>query len=166
MENAVIKKTGRKSWHEKLEGLHEGYPKIVDIPQRWARTMGPGKMVILTPLIVNDFIKTIPEGKLATVNLIRKKFAREYQVEATCPLTTGIFVWICSGAAEEDRLAGKPKIAPYWRVLKEGGLLNPKFPGGVREQARRLTEEGFKVKPSDKDTAWKVLDYEKHLMKT
>jgi alkylated DNA nucleotide flippase Atl1 len=46
-------------------------------------------------------------------------------------------------AAEEDRLAGKPEITPYWRVVRDDGRLNAKFPGGVERQAERLGSEGL-----------------------
>lgn len=154
----------KKSWVEKRDGEKKGYPKIVEIPENWADKMGHGKMVILTPKIVDDFIRTIPKGKLATINLIRQKFAREYNADTTCPLTTGIFTWISAGAAEEERSAGKKHISPYWRVLKEGGKLNPKFPGGVKQQAEQLSKEGFKIIPGKSDTSWKVIDYENKLM--
>lgn len=142
-----------------------GYPKIVEIPQRWAATIGHGKMVILTPEIIGSFIRTIKKGKLATVNLIREKFARDYEVETTCPLTTGIFVWINAGAAEEDRLTGKENITPYWRVLKEGGKLNPKFPGGVEQHAIQLETEGFEILKDKNDMPCKVKNYQQYLIK-
>lgn len=163
META-IKKNKKKTWREKLESEARGYPKIVEVPDRWAGTIGHGKMVILTPVIVDQFIKTIPKGKLATVNLIRKKFADEYDVDMTCPLTTGIFVWISAGAAEEDKAAGKRQITPYWRVLKEGGKLNPKFPGGVKQQAKYLASEGFQIVTANTDASWRVNNYEQYLI--
>ena len=44
-----------------------------------------------------------------------------------------------------EALDGKTSIAPYWRVVKDDGSLNPKFPGGVERQARRLRAEGLPV---------------------
>ena len=38
---------------------------------------------------------------------------------------------------------GTGTITPYWRVVKEDGSLNPKFPGGVAQQKRYLRAEGF-----------------------
>jgi alkylated DNA nucleotide flippase Atl1 len=54
-------------------------------------------------------------------------------------------VRIAAEAADEDAAAGKKRIAPYWRVVKEDGSLYPKFPGGVERQAERLREEGVAV---------------------
>ena len=163
---ALIKKNKKKSWKEKLEFSAEGYPKIITIPDNWAKTIGHGRMVILTPRIIDEFVMTIPKGKLTTINLIRQKFAIDYNVETTCPLTTGIFVWISAGAAEEDKAAGKKQITPYWRVLKEGGKLNPKFPGGIEQQARYLTKEGFQILPGKTPANWKVNNYKDYLIKS
>ena len=38
-------------------------------------------------------------------------------------------------------------LTPWWRVLKKGGFLNPKLPGGVERQAALLAEEGVRVSP-------------------
>lgn len=153
--------SGKKTWHEKLNTNKK--VKIVDIPDNWARTIGHGKMVILTPLIINDYIKTIPKGRLTTINHIREKFAAEYDTDTTCPITTGIFVWISAGAAEEDRVNGVKNITPYWRVLKEGGKLNPKYPGGVKHHAQLLQKEGFEIEKGRTELSWKVKNYEAHL---
>lgn len=154
----------KKSWRQKRDKVMDGYPKIVDITEKWNNSIAPGKMVILTPTIINEYLNKIPRGKLTTIALIRELFAAEFNVDTTCPLTTGIFVWICAGAAEEDRANGKETFAPYWRVLKEGGKLNPKFPGGVVQQANLLSEEGFEVIPGKKETSWKVKNFEKYCL--
>jgi len=159
MEAKGQKKT---SWREKLHRTQ--FPKIVNIPDSWARRMGHGKMVILTPLIIDQFINTIPKGKLCTINGIREKFAAIYNADTTCPLTTGIFVWISAGAAEEDKARGMKRITPYWRVVKEDGKLNPKYPGGVKQQARYLEDEGFKISKGKTNSSWRVDGYERFLI--
>jgi hypothetical protein len=54
---------------------------------------------------------------------------------------------LAAEAAEEDASTGKTKIAPYWRVVREDGSLNPKFPGGVERQAEKLRGEGHRILP-------------------
>jgi alkylated DNA nucleotide flippase Atl1 len=66
-------------------------------------------------------------------------------------------------AAEEDRAEGKTDITPYWRTVKEGGVLNPKFPGGIEAQADRLQAEGHTIEPKGKKNL-RVKDYEKVLV--
>lgn len=150
-----------KSWREKLE--KDIKPKLVEVPGKWAMRIGKGKMLIPTPLLVDGVIKKIPRGKVATVNDIREYLAHEYNADITCPLTTGIFLNIAANAAEEDKTTGKTRITPYWRILKESGTLNPKFPGGVRKQADYLEQEGMEIiKGKTKDTYF-VKDYNKRL---
>ena len=154
--------TSRTSWREKLEKQQE--PKLVDVPPSMERQLGGGKMLIPRPLDVDALIRTIPRGKLATVNQIRGRLAAEHAADVTCPLTTGIFIRIASEAAEEDRRAGKSRVTPYWRVLREGGRLNDKFPGGVQSQAAKLGLEGHTIDHKGKRVA-RVKDFERRLVK-
>lgn len=39
------------------------------------------------------------------------------------------------------------ELTPWWRVLKKGGFLNPKFPGGAHTQQALLEAEGVRVSP-------------------
>jgi len=158
------KSRSRKSWREKLENPPEGLPKVVDIPVEWGKRMGGRKILVPTPLLVDGQIRKVKKGKLVTVNQIRKKLAKDFKAESTCPMTTGIFLRIISEVAEEDRRNGKKRIAPYWRVVKNDGSLNPKFPGGVKAQAARLKEEGHKIVPGKGKKPPKVQDFEKALV--
>ena len=78
-----------------------------------------------------------------------------------CPLTTGIFAWLAAHAAEEAAAEGKKGITPYWRTLKSGGELNPKYPGGIKAQKARLEAEGHTIRRKGK--RYVVADYEKVL---
>ena len=93
---------------------------------------------------------------------MRRKLAADFATDVTCPLTTGIFVRIAAEAAEEDRVSGKRGLTPYWRVVKDDGGLNPKYPGGVDSQARNLRAEGFTVTRSGKKLPT-VKDFERRL---
>src|SRR5687767_13321082 len=110
-------------WRDKLNPPH--LPKVIEIPEKWAKTIGHGKMVILTPSLILQFMENIPAGRTATINQIRHKFAFDFNVDTACPFTTGLFTVIAAHAAEEEREHGKKRVAPYWRVLKQGGKLNP-----------------------------------------
>ena len=132
----------RKYWREKLEKLQQ--PRVVKIPPQMSR-FGKGTMLIPTPMLVDELVRRIPKGKLVTVGEIRKKLAADFATDVTCPLTTGIFIRIAAEAAEEDRANGRRRIAPYWRVVKDDGSLNPKFPGGESLQTRCLRDEGLSI---------------------
>ena len=152
----------RVSWREKLERMKE--PKIVDIPPKMQKRFGKGKMLIPKPLDIDALIRKVPKGKLITQSQIREKLAKDFKVDATCPLTTGIFIRIIAEAAEEDLRNGKKSVTPYWRVIKKDGSLNPKFPGGVEAQAKRLEAEGHVIEFSRSDKPKKVKNFEKYLV--
>jgi hypothetical protein len=127
-----------KSAREKLE-REQGLPKVEDDPR------GRGRMLIPRPLDVDALVRQIQRNKLATVDQIRDRLARDAQADFTCPLTTGIFLRLSAEAAEEDASRGERNITPYWRVIKGDGSLNEKLPGGAEAQASRLRDEGHAI---------------------
>lgn len=154
----------RKSWREKLEKTG-GLPKIVDIPKKMENRLGRGKLLIPKPLDVDALIRKVKRGKLVTQEQIREKLARDFKVNVTCPITTGIFVRIAAEAAEEDLRNGKKQITPYWRVLRGDGRLNEKFPGNMKIQAKRLKEEGHCIQPGKDKKPPQVKDFERYLQR-
>ena len=105
-------------------------------------------MLIPSPRQVDALIRTVPEGSVVTVSKMREFLAGKNAADVTCPLATGIFVRIAAEAAEEEAQAGGTGITPYWRVVKDGGSLKPKFPGGVERQAETLRAEGHRILPA------------------
>lgn len=125
----------------------EAHPvaKIETARGKWAEKWGDGKFVIPTPKEIEELIRAVPKGKLITVNRMREMLAKRYDVDYACPITTGIFTWVVSNAAEEARSEGAKRIAPWWRVVKDDGGLNPKAPGGETYQAKLLRQEGYHI---------------------
>jgi alkylated DNA nucleotide flippase Atl1 len=70
---------------------------------------------------------------------------------------------IVAETAEEDKEKGKKRVTPYWRMLKDDGTLNPKFPGGEETQAEKLRNEGFTIIKKGR-TKLMVEDFEKYLI--
>ena len=152
----------KKSWVEKLAD-NKGLPKVEKITEKMSKRWGTGTVVIPAPMEVNEMMRRVPEGKLITINEIRSALAKKHKATIGCPLTTGIFASISAKAAEEQRQEGKKDITPYWRTLKTGGVINPKYPGGVERQKKLLEKEGHKVVQKGKKHV--VADYEKSLIK-
>jgi hypothetical protein len=150
-----------KSWQEKLEDS-KGLPKVEPITEKMSKRWGEGTVVIPAPIEVNDIMRTVPEGKLITIEHIRKKLAEKHHASIGCPLTTGIFAWISAHAANEAALEGKTDITPYWRTLKTGGVVNEKYPGGINHQKQLLEREGHKI--IQKGKKYIIQDYEKKLI--
>jgi alkylated DNA nucleotide flippase Atl1 len=152
----------RKSWSEKLKDSKD-LPRVEKITDKMSKRWGTGTVVIPAPMEVNDMMRRVPEGKLITVNEIRAALAKKHRATIGCPMTTGIFAWIAANAAEEQREKGEKAITPYWRTLKTGGVINPKYPGGVEAQKRFLEKEGHEV--VQKGKKYVVVDFEQALAK-
>ncbi|MGD2108297.1 MAG: hypothetical protein PVI86_02785 [Phycisphaerae bacterium] len=154
-----------KTWRQKLEQEHPNHGKTVPIPPRMQKRFGRGTMLIPRPLDVDAVMRKPGRGRLITQSQIRDLLAKASEADSACPLTTGMFARIAAEAAEEDLKAGKKRITPYWRTIKDNGALNDKFPGGTRAQAAKLRQEGLTISAGRGKTPPKVKDFEKHLVK-
>lgn len=133
-------------------------PRVEEITEKMSKRWGTGTVVIPAPLEVDAIMRKVPEGKLITINDIRTALAKKHNASIGCPITTGVFAWIAANAADERRQAGREDITPYWRTLKTGGVVNPKYPGGVEGQVKLLEREGHEVIKKGKN--FLVVDYE------
>lgn len=152
----------RRTWREKLADRKD-LPKVITITGKLRKRWGEGTCAIPSPMEVDALMRRVPKGRVTTINRLRAAIARKHGATIGCPITTGIFVWIAAHAAEEAAAAGRKRITPWWRVLKEGGKLNPKYPGGVAEQARRLRAEGQAIILAKRSRALVVARYEARL---
>jgi hypothetical protein len=156
----------KETWRQKLVSTTEkqGLPRVVEVNEKMSKKWGEGTVVIPSPLEVDATMKSVPEGRLITINQIRGIMARRYSASFGWPITTGIFVGIAARAAEEDIAEGKENITPYWRTIKAGGKLNEKFPGGAAAQAERLIAEGHEIEPGKGKQPPRVKDWESKLV--
>ena len=154
----------KKSWTEKLNDCKD-LPRVEPITERMKQRWGTGTLVIPAPREVDTLMRSVPYGKLTTINHIREALARLHGATIGCPITTGIFAWVAAHAAAEAATGGVKDITPYWRTLRSDGALNPKYPGGVQGQMARLKEEGHTIEVYKGNRLPKVKDYEKKLVK-
>lgn len=152
----------KKSWREKLADS-KGLPKTGETSGKMTKRWGEGTFVIPAPLEVDALMKRVPKGRVVTINELRDALAAKHKTDFTCPITTGIFSWIAAYAAAEAEATGAKRITPYWRTLKVGGEVNPKYPGGISGLRARLAAEGHKIQKRGK--RYFVADFEKRLFK-
>ena len=150
----------KKTWREKLVD-DKDLPKICKVTGKLSKRRGEGRFVIPAPREVDALMKRVPKGRVVTINELRAALAKKHQADFACPITTGIFSWIAAHAAAEDEAEGKKRITPFWRTLKLGGEVNPKYPGGAKALAKRLRGEGHKIIFKGRRTL--VAGYEKKL---
>ena len=135
-----------------------GMPKIQVIDdERSIKKYGGSRMYFAPPADYDMIMKQVPEGMVTTVGEIRKFFAAESGADFTDPITAGIFVSIAAWASfqrDNDK-------TPYYRTLKAGGELNPKYPGGVEAQKALLEAEGHTIiKKGRTNIKYYVQDFE------
>jgi len=120
-----------KSWAEKRDTNKEIQVKIND--KKFADIPAGTRMLIPSPKIVDDFVKTIPNGSFMNIKELRNKLAIQYDAEMTCPLVTGIFLRIISEAAYEEYQLDKniEEITPFWRVVDPDSKLANKLTFGT-----------------------------------
>jgi alkylated DNA nucleotide flippase Atl1 len=133
-----------RTFHEKLADAKD-FPRVQALSGGMRRRFGPGTILLPAPWQVQGLMQRVPRGRLTTINVIREILAEQHHATVACPIVTGIHARIVAGAAGEDLAAGRRRVTPYWRTLKERGELNPKYPGGLLGQRRRLVAEGHRV---------------------
>ena len=88
-------------------------------------------------------MRKVPRGKVATINTLRESLAGDTKPTIGCRLRSA-FRPDCRRGRGRRAAEGK-EITPYWRILKSGGEMNAKYPGGLEGQKRRLEAEGHRV---------------------
>ena len=139
----------------------KGMPRIQIVTDpATVRKYGGDRMYFAPPIDYDRAMRRVPRGMVTTVGEIRAFFARETGADFTEPITAGVFVSIAAWASFQ-RQADE---TPYWRTLKAGGELNPKYPGGIEAQREKLEAEGHTViRRGRKNFRYYVEDYEKVL---
>lgn len=110
-----------------------------------------GSMLFVgTPQIIDTWVRGIPPGETRTVLRMRRELARQHECDATCPVSTAIFLRICAEASWEQLQQGQPlqAVAPFWRVVEPGSTLARKLPvdGDWIARQRALEAAGSPVR--------------------
>lgn len=133
----------RNTWTQKLDNGRD--PKVVILPKPYCGVQAGCKLFVGTPLLVKQFIESIPSGESTTVALMRDDLAAQWNADVTCPTSTGIFVRIVAEAALEDLAKGMPEkaITPFWRVVDESSPVAAKLSCGPEFIRRKRESEGL-----------------------
>ena len=113
---------------------------IVDIPVKMEKFYGVGKMLHPDIEMVESAIRIIPPGKLALMEALGSKLARDVGADISCPMRIANAV---KKISEKRSLPGKDNTLSFWRVIRNNYLLpNSKSTWLCIE---RLEEEGFEL---------------------
>jgi hypothetical protein len=76
----ISKVKSKETWKEKLGSTakRQSLPRISVVEGKMSRKWGEGTFVIPSPVEIDALMKTVPEGKLITINQIRAYMAKKY----------------------------------------------------------------------------------------
>lgn len=106
--------------------------------------IAPGSVLyVSTPQRPDAELGTIPPGRTVTVAELRRRLADANDADATCPVTTAMFLRIVAEAALEEHASGTPleEVTPFWRVVDPGSDLAARLTCGPGFITRRRNEE-------------------------
>lgn len=128
-----------KSWTDRLNT--PGVNGIRATPRTMSDVIEGQPMLVPTPRQVDDFIRTIPQGRSMSVRELRSGLARRHGADVTCPVTIGYHLRTVAEAANEDIERGMAisEVTPFWRVLDRKTPTTGKLSFGAAfvEQQRR-----------------------------
>lgn len=106
----------KKTWAQKREA---GNPEVV-VMQKPMWGMPPGtKLLISSPREVEAALFAIPLGTTLSLPEFRAQLATAHGADATCPMTTSMFLRIVAEYGMEQLAKGVKidQVAPFWRVI-------------------------------------------------
>jgi hypothetical protein len=105
-------------WNTKLNV--KKLPKRVKLDKDFAGIKAGSMLFVGTPQIIDAYVRKVPVGETRTIERMRRELARKNDCDATCPVSTAIFLRISAEAAIEQMNAGKSSgdVSPFWRVIE------------------------------------------------
>ena len=103
------------------ERLRESKPeKRVVLDKDFAGVKAGLTLFVANPKVVDQYIRDIPTGQSRTIVQMRRTLALSRNADATCPVSTAIFLRIAAQAAIDEMEAGCAieLVSPFWRVLR------------------------------------------------
>ena len=104
--------------------------KRVILKTDFAGLSAGSSMFVATPKIVNDYINQITVGRFISMPELRAELAIKNNCDATCPLSTAIFLRVVAEAALEQLETGAEikDVTPFWRVVAPGDKVSSRLP--------------------------------------
>jgi hypothetical protein len=99
------------------------------------------RLLISSPGELEEYLrKQVPVGTTKAIQQVRRELAVLHQADATCPVSTSIFLRTVAEVAWDEIEAGTPvtEVAPFWRVVDPKSPLAKKLRAGPQwiEQQR------------------------------
>ena len=112
------------------ERLRDSKPeKRVVLDKDFAGVKAGQTLYVANPKVVNQYVREIPVGQSRTIVQMREDLAKRRDADATCPVSTAIFLRISAQAAIDELEGGRSieGVAPFWRVLRASDKITAKL---------------------------------------
>jgi hypothetical protein len=97
-------------------------PKRVVLEKRFAGIPAGAILYVATPDIVADYVRKIPSGETRSIEQMRRDLAKKNKADATCPVSTAIFLRSIAEISLKQMAEGERSdaVTPFWRVIDAG----------------------------------------------
>jgi hypothetical protein len=119
--------TKKTTWRAKRD--LEKQPKRVRLDADFAGIRAGQMLFVGTPRLIDDYLRRIPRGETRSIERLRREIARAHRCDATCPVSTAIFLRIAAEAAWEELESGRgvDDVTPFWRAIEPGSTIAKKL---------------------------------------
>ncbi len=114
--------------------------KIVDIPTKMEKFYGKGTMLHPSEEDVEELVKIIPQGYVATIDVLSKRMAKDFYTDVTCPMRVGNAIKKIAERYSNDNIDYQ---IPFWRVIRSNKLIIKS--NNFEFSASQIEDEGFKL---------------------
>jgi hypothetical protein len=133
-----------KTWADKRQAKS---PHTVTLDKDFAGVPKGSRLLISSPLQMEDYLRTqVPVGTVKEIQQVRRELAALHGADATCPVSTSLFLRTVAEAAWDEIEGGKAAsdVVPFWRVVDPKSPLAKKLRAGSHwiEQQRLAEARG------------------------
>ena len=112
------------------ERLKDSKPeKRVVLDKDFAGVKAGQTLYVANPKTVDQYVRAIQAGQSRSIVQMREDLAKSKDADATCPVSTAIFLRISAQATIDEIGGGRAKedVAPFWRVLRASDKVTSKL---------------------------------------
>jgi hypothetical protein len=105
-------------------------PKKVVLSMPFAGIPAGATLYVATPEIVATYVSKVPAGETRTVERMRMDLAKRNKADATCPVSTAIFLRSVAEISLKQLAEGtdRASVTPFWRVIAAGTPIAKRLP--------------------------------------
>lgn len=123
----TVKPKRPTDWRKRFDAAKP--PKTLVLHTDFSGIKAGTTMYIGSPGTIANYIARIPAGEVRSIERMRNELARKNDAQATCPVTTAIYLKVVAEVALADLVEGKPSagVVPFWRVIEPDSKIAKKL---------------------------------------